>query len=31
MVVATRTDGNVKLARSDAAKTARRLARANAA
>jgi len=31
MVVATRTDGNVKLARSDAAKAARRLAHANAA
>jgi hypothetical protein len=31
MVVATRTDGNVKLARRDAAKAARRLARANAA
>jgi hypothetical protein len=31
MVVATRTDGNVKRARSDAAAAARRLARVNAA
>jgi len=31
MVVATRTDGNVRLARHDAAATARQLARANAA
>jgi hypothetical protein len=31
MVVATRTDGNAKAARSDAASTAKRLARLNAA
>jgi hypothetical protein len=31
MVVATRTDGNVKAARSDAASAARRIARLNAA